>query len=96
MTTYRALHQLIVSLVACSAVSVGAQGLRPPLAPSIVVPVTAAGDASQRSADYIVAIVNSEPITNHQVRLEMQRVVRQLAQAQQPVPEAGELAGFCK
>jgi 2-hydroxychromene-2-carboxylate isomerase len=46
----------------------------------------------QRPADYIVAVVNSEPITNHQVRQEAQRLGRQLAQSQQAVPANTELA----
>lgn len=46
----------------------------------------------QRAADYIVAVVNSEPITNLQVRQEVQRVSKRLAQAQQPLPDARELA----
>jgi len=54
--------------------------------------VAAAGDNTRRSADYIVAVVNSVPITNHQVRQETQRIARQLALAQQPVPEKAELA----
>ena len=48
--------------------------------------------SAQRPADFIVAVVNSEPITNQQVRLEIQRVTRQLTQAQQPIPEARLLA----
>lgn len=53
--------------------------------------VAPAGGA-QRAADYIVAVVNSEPITNLQVRQEVQRVSKRLAQAQQPLPDARELA----
>ncbi len=88
MMTHRLLNLLVGSLVASTAMCVHAQGLRlatpPPGASQIGV--------SQRPADYIVAVVNSEPITNHQVRQEIQRVARQLAQAQQPAPDARELA----
>ena len=93
MMIHRASSLFLASLVACTAIPVGAQGLRLPAGPA---PATASGpsnpDASQRSADYIVAIVNTEPITNQQVRLEMQRVARQLSQAQRRIPDASELA----
>jgi peptidyl-prolyl cis-trans isomerase SurA len=93
MMIHRASSLLLASLVACTAMSLGAQGLRIPAAPSAATAGgTSTSGAAQRSADYIVAIVNSEPITNQQVRLEMQRVARQLSQAQRPVPDAGELA----
>ena len=49
------------------------------------------GGATQRAADYIVAVVNSEPITNNEVRLEAQRLAQQLAQARRPTPSASEL-----
>ncbi len=45
----------------------------------------------QRAADYIVAVVNSEPITNNDVRLEAQRAAQQLAQARRPLPSQAEL-----
>ncbi len=93
MMIHCALRQALAGLVACVAFSVGAQGLRLPGVPSMAVAPVAA-DASQRSADYIVAIVNSEPITNHQVRMEKLRVVSQLTQAQQPIPDTRELANI--
>ena len=45
-----------------------------------------------RAADYIVAVVNSEPITNHEVRLRMARFEQQLAQEGRPVPAQPEFA----
>lgn len=45
-----------------------------------------------RQADFIVAVVNSEPITNNEVRFELRRVVQQLAQQQRPQPEINLLA----
>lgn len=54
-------------------------------APQSVSPQAPAGS---RSADFIVAVVNSEPITNLQVRAEMERVRRQLLAQRQPVPDA--------
>ena len=92
MMTLRAFSLPLASLVACTAISVGAQGLRLQSAPAAGATGAATTGASQRSSDYIVAIVNTEPITNQQVRLETQRLARQLAQAQRPIPDAGELA----
>lgn len=92
MMIYRASSLLLLSLVACAAIPVGAQGLRLPAGPAAQAAGTSTPGASQRSADYIVAIVNTEPITNQQVRLEMQRVVRQFSQSQRPMPDTGELA----
>ena len=43
-----------------------------------------------RAADYIVAVVNSEPITNNEVRVRMARIEQQLAQQGQPVPPRAE------
>ena len=87
MMIHRVLNLLIGGLL-CSAIVGHAQSLRLPTAPVAV----AESSGAQRSADYIVAVVNSEPITNHQVRQEMQRYAQQLAQAQQPIPDARELA----
>ncbi len=42
-------------------------------------------------ADYIVAVVNSEPITNSEVRAQMRRVAEQMAQQNQKVPAMEEL-----
>lgn len=68
----------------------GAQGLR--AAPSAGRPAARAPDASPRTADYIVAVVNSEPITNHEVRQRMARFEAQLAQQGQAVPPRPEFA----
>jgi len=59
-----------------------AQGLRPPservLRPIARVPESAV-PAEVRNADYIVAIVNSEPITNNEVRQQAARVAAQIS-----------------
>jgi peptidyl-prolyl cis-trans isomerase SurA len=66
-----------------------AQGLRIPPAASVPArPV----ESGSRAADYIVAVVNSEPITNHEVRLRMARFEQQLAQQGQQVPPQPEFA----
>ena len=53
-----------------------AQGLRVPTAP-VLAPATA---SAQKQADFIVAVVNSEPITNREVIREAQREYQQLVQ----------------
>jgi peptidyl-prolyl cis-trans isomerase SurA len=51
----------------------------------------APADSRPRSADYIVAVVNSEPITNHEVRTRALRFEQQLRQDGQAVPPRAEL-----
>ncbi len=51
----------------------------------------AAQDASQRSADFIVAIVNSEPITNQEVRNRMLQIEQQLSARGGTLPSRQEL-----
>ena len=90
--TLRLLVQLcLAGLLAGTTIGALAQGLRLPSLPAAVPAGGPAVAGAQRPADYIVAVVNSEPITNYQVRLEVQRVARQLAQAQQVVPSGPEL-----
>lgn len=95
-----ALALLAVLLVVAS--STQAQGLRVPgaaspngalAAPSTrtVTPVAVTGDA-QRAADFIVAVVNSDPITNNEVRQEARRLRNELTENRQPVPRDEELA----
>ena len=51
----------------------------------------AAAQGAIRQGDFIVTIVNSEPITNHDVAVEVQRVQQQYAQQRQALPDAREL-----
>ena len=67
------------------------QGLGAPRAPAAALPLGSA-PAAARQADYIVAVVNSEPITNNEVRARMARVEGQMRQQGAPVPESAELA----
>ena len=69
-----------------------AQGLRvsPQLGGSR--PATRPNDGSPRAADYIVAVVNSEPITNNEVRMRMVRFEQQLSQQGVALPPRPELA----
>jgi peptidyl-prolyl cis-trans isomerase SurA len=55
-------------------------------------PAARASDSSPRAADYIVAVVNSEPITNNEVRSRMIRFEQQLAQQGTALPPRPELA----
>ncbi len=48
--------------------------------------------SAQRPADYIVAVVNSEPITNSEVRTRLVRAEQQMAQQGAPMPPRDELA----
>lgn len=64
-----------------------AQGLR--AAPQQGTPAT---DNRPRAADYIVAVVNSEPITNNEVRSRLARFEQQLRQQGVNVPPRPELA----
>lgn len=75
------------------ALSAQAQVLRPPgqlRVPGLGTLGTGAG--VQRQADYIVAVVNSEPITNNEVRARMLRTEQQMAQQGTALPPKNELA----
>jgi peptidyl-prolyl cis-trans isomerase SurA len=64
----------------------------PSRAPSPQTPArTAAAPASTRTADYIVVLVNSEPLTNSEVRQRLQRVRQQLGQEGATFPPFEEL-----
>lgn len=70
-------HRAIAFVLACLAQALG-------------LPATA--QTSPQPADYIVAVVNSEPITNREVRQRMVRFAQQLQEAGQPVPPAPQFA----
>jgi peptidyl-prolyl cis-trans isomerase SurA len=61
-------------------------------APQLGAPRPAPRDAGPRSADFIVAVVNSEPITNNELRNRMLRFEQQLAQQGSPMPPRQQLA----
>lgn len=64
-----------------------AQGLRlPPAA------IAAAASKEPATADFIVAVVNSEPITNTEVQREVQRILQQMAAQQRPLPDRQRLS----
>lgn len=57
---------------------------------ALVLPAAAQPASQPQSADYIVAVVNSEPITNGEVRVRAARFAQQLQQQGQPLPPASE------
>jgi peptidyl-prolyl cis-trans isomerase SurA len=72
--------------------SVQAQGLRP--AAGVRAPDVSASKApttSQRQADFIVAVVNSEPITNNELRTKLMRTEQQIKQQGMALPPRSEL-----
>ena len=80
--THRLVALTVASLAFLAPMHAPAQGLRLPSGTSLTLP------EAQRSADYIVAVVNSEPITNNEVRQELLRAQQQLTQQGQSVTEA--------
>lgn len=66
-----------------------AQGLRVPDATPATSPVV--GKSALAQADFIVAVVNSEPITNTEVMREAQREYQQLEQQRRAPPDIGLL-----
>ena len=69
-----------------------AQGLRAAPLPGAPRPAARPAESGPRSADFIVAVVNSEPITNNEVRTRMQRFEQQLSQQGQQLPPRAEFA----
>jgi peptidyl-prolyl cis-trans isomerase SurA len=69
-----------------------AQGLR--ASPQLGLGLSSAqpADTGPRPADFIVAVVNSEPITNNEVRLRLLRYEQQLTQQGSPLPPRNQLA----
>lgn len=85
--THRVLALTVATLSALVVLSTHAQGLRP--APTRAVAPVAVPDTTQRPADFIVAVVNSEPITNNEVHARALRLRAQMAQGAN-LPEMGE------
>lgn len=93
MTVLRFPVFLIASLLASA--PAWSQGLRTPGAPAAPTPALSAPVVlvpGVRSADFIVAVVNAEPITNQQVSAQVERIRGQLAAQRQPQPDLRELA----
>lgn len=92
--THRLMALTVASLAILATLTSQAQGLRPSAAAggAAATAPTRVQPGVQVQADYIVAVVNSEPITNNEVRGELQRVTQQLAQQRRPQPDSKELA----
>ncbi len=88
--TLRVLAIALASITALLSPHSQAQGLRLPAQGTATAarPLTA---GAARQADYIVALVNSEPITNHEVRSEVARILQQVAQQGGATPNADAL-----
>lgn len=81
----------LLALVGMASWTAGAQPLRQ--APALSLPVNPAGvaPAPTRTADFIVALVNSEPITNYEVAQRLTRIERQFAQRGANLPPRDQL-----
>lgn len=79
----------LATLLLATNLSAHAQGLRLTDSPTLTAPGAV---AATTQADFIVAVVNSEPITNNEVRREIQRIQEQLAQQRRPQPDLRMLA----
>ena len=84
--THRLMALTVASLAMFASLPAAAQGLRLSAGPA-----AAAQPDVARSADYIVAVVNSEPITNNEVRAELLRLTQQLSQQGRSQPDSKEL-----
>ena len=91
----RAASALLLAPLLLPSLVVQAQGLKPALqlrAPELATARSSAAGGGQQSADYIVAVVNSEPITNNEVRAKLVRAEQQLSQQGAALPPRSELA----
>ena len=88
--------RLLALLLALPALAVQAQTLKP--SGQLRLPGLGAGSTIvggpvvQRPADFIVAVVNSEPVTNNEVRAKLIRAEQQLSQQGAALPPRAELA----
>ncbi len=93
----RPLAAALLLLLALPLTGVQAQGLRPSntlrLSDPAAGPAARGAAAEQRQADFIVAVVNSEPITNSEVRTKLFRTEQQILQQGAALPPRNELVG---
>ncbi|ABE46738.1 peptidylprolyl isomerase [Polaromonas sp. JS666] len=92
----RPLAAALALLLTLPLIGVQAQSLRPSSGLRLPTPAASAGAAAgsasgQRQADFIVAVVNSEPITNSEVRTKLVRTEQQIIQQGSPLPPRREL-----
>lgn len=88
----RFFRKTLLCLAALAALTASAQGLRPSSGAGTGLSgnTPARTTDSQRQADFIVAVVNSEPITNNEVRARVIRTLQQMAQQGTPAAEADQ------
>ncbi|MDO8252762.1 MAG: peptidylprolyl isomerase [Rhodoferax sp.] len=86
--THRLLALTVAGFAILAPLTSPAQGLRPSTGAGVATPPVRLQPEVQRQADFIVAVVNSEPITNNEVRAEVQRAMQQLAQQRRPQPDS--------
>jgi len=87
--TFRLVTLALASSAFVVGVTASAQGLRATTAAPVALKSAAASVSTP--ADYIVALVNSEPITNSEVSAGARRLAQQLTQQHQSVPAQHEL-----
>ena len=92
----RTCHAVLAVLLSLPVLVAQAQTLRPSTGPlrQFSPPANRAGLPAanvQRSADFIVAVVNSEPLTNNEVRSKLLRAEQQLTQQGGALPTRAEL-----
>jgi peptidyl-prolyl cis-trans isomerase SurA len=94
-TPFAFAHGMAVLLLALPCLMAQAQTLRPSTGPvRLSTPPAAVSNplfGRQRSADFIVAVVNSEPVTNNELRNSLLRTEQQLTQAGAAMPPRDEL-----
>ena len=81
----------VASIALFATLTSQAQSLRPSAGTGIGAPLARTQTAGPLPADFIVTIVNSEPITNNEVRKEVQRTLQQFAQQGRPQPDISML-----
>jgi peptidyl-prolyl cis-trans isomerase SurA len=90
---FRVLALILAGLSTLTLLPAYAQGLRPASRSPVTLPVAVPEvPGAQRPADFIVSVVNSEPITNYEVTIEVRRILQQYAQQRRPQPDLGELS----
>ena len=90
--THRLVALIVASFSLLASLPAPAQGLRPSLGLSSVPAATRPQAEVQQAANYIVAVVNSEPVTNIEVQRELQRLVQQMTQQRRALPDRKEMA----
>jgi len=90
--THRLVALIVASFSLLASLPAPAQGLRPSLGLSSVPAASRPQAEVQQAANYIVAVVNSEPVTNIEVQRELQRLVQQMTQQRRALPDRKEMA----